>query len=134
MPSSRSSSTRLKVMKTVRATAKAASAKWADLAPAKSKAKAKAAELTSAVQKSSGQKRPRSASDSSEGEVAATFTKKKRSTLEIDEVVTEPEIVDAEEDGEGVVIDLSDKGDEDGEEEAVSLGFMLNVGMILTAC
>ena len=125
MPS-RSSSTG-KAMKTVHATAKATSAKWAALALAKAKAKA-----TSAVQKSSGQKRPRSASDSSEDEVVATFAKKKRAVPEIDEVVTEPEMVDAEEERESVV-DLEKGGSEHEEEEEVSLSFQLDVDMTLTS-
>ena len=122
MPGLRSLSTE----KTVRATAKVAPAKWAALAPGK--AKAKPAEHTSSMRKSSAHKRPRSASDSSDNEVVATFAKKKRSAPEIDEVVTEPEVVDAEEEDDDVV-DLVEKGEDGDDDEEVSLtGFQLNVG------
>ena len=123
MPSGSSSTG--KATKTVRAMAKAASAKWAALAPAKAKAKA-----TSAVRKSSGQKWPCSASDSSEDEVVTTFAKKKRAVPEIDEVVTEPEMVDAEEEEESVV-DLEKGGSKHKEEEEVSLSFQLDVDTTL---
>ena len=60
--------------------------------------------------------------------MVATFAKKKRSAPEIDEVVTEPKVVDAEEEDDDVV-DLVEKGEDGDDDKEVSLtGFQLNVG------
>ena len=64
--------------------------------------------------------------------MVTTFVKKKRAVPEIDEVVTEPEMVDAEEEEESVV-DLEKGGSEHEEEEEVSLSFQLDVDTTLTS-